>query len=369
MRVGVRCCELKNLDTCTLAAWTELGRNTVRPNPFAMPQFVLPAARWLTPQNPPMAVLIESLDQGGRELIGAGCFTREKPNLFVPLPHLHSYLTLHTFRSGMLYASGAVAEVAAALLRFSREGTRRWNAIAFRNQIADCLLFNSLKQQAEDASGGWFEQHRFQRPLLYLVNGKSPTAGMNKGRAADLRRRRRRLGERGQASFRLLQGPEANAQAAQTHLELEHSGWKGAEGTSMLSSAAQTGFFHEVVERFGRIGAALFAETLCDNKVIASESVFVLGDTVNFFKVGWHPEFAAVSPSRLNTLSMLEKLPALWPKIRVFDSQSREHDCLTELMHDRATMVTGTMTTTRTGRYAMRAARAIRPLAYRFERD
>jgi CelD/BcsL family acetyltransferase involved in cellulose biosynthesis len=159
------------------------------------------------------------------------------------------------------------------------------------------------------------------------------------------------------------------ADAMETHLQLEHAGWKGTAGTSLLASPAQAGFFREMIQRFDEIQGAVFAETLCDGKVIASTSNLLLGDTLNGFKTGWHPDFAACSPGRLNEVFLSAAVPAAWPEVGVFDSQAQEDSYLSELLPHRDTMVTGTLAVTRLGRRAMRAARLVRPVAYRLDRN
>ncbi len=369
MTTGVRWLPLQEIDEATLSAWTELGQRMPRPNPFAMPQFVLPAASWLTPRTPPHVALIERGESGTRELIGVGCFTRERPNLFVPVSHLASYRTLHTFRSGLLHAPGESGAVAQSLLRDLRDNDKRSHALSFHNLLAECPVFASLRKLLEDGSGGWFEQHRFQRPVLRL---RPATPANTLGVIVmdrDLRRRKRRLEERGSTTFRVTQANTDIADAIETHLRLEHAGWKGTAGTSLLASPLQAGFFREMMQRFDRIQGAVFAETLCDDQVIASTSNLLLGDTLNGFKTGWHPDFAACSPGRLNEVFLSAAVPPSWPQVGVFDSQAQEDSYLSDLLPQRDTMITGTLAVTRLGRRAMRAARLIRPVAYRLDKD
>lgn len=366
--VAVRWLSVQEADAATLAAWTELGRRTPRPNPFAMPQFVLPAARWLTPRRPPLVALIERQRSGVRELIGAGCFTAERPNLFVPVPHLSGYRTLHSFRSGLLYAPGESAAVAQALLADLHGNRKRSHAIALHNLLAECPVLASLRELLQDGNGGWFEQHRFQRPVLRLRPSAQEQALGVIVMDRDLRRRKRRLEERGTTVFRIA--PRENlADAMETHLQLEHAGWKGTAGTSLLASPAQAGFFREMILRFDQIHGAVFAETLCDGKVVASTSNLLLGDTLNGFKTGWHPDFAACSPGRLNEVFLSAAVPSAWPEVGVFDSQAQEDSYLSELLPHRDTMITGTLAITRLGRRAMRAARLVRPVAYRLDKN
>jgi hypothetical protein len=369
MSVAVRWLSLQDVDAATLSAWTELGQRTPRPNPFAMPQFVVPAARWLTPRTPPQVALIERRKSGASVLIGAGCFTPERPNLFVPVPHLSGYRTLHTFRSGLLYAPGEAGAVAQALLADLHEKRKGPHAIGFHNLLADCPVLASLRELLEGGNGGWFEQHRFQRPVLRLHPPAPEHALGVIVMDRDLRRRKRRLEERGTTAFRITRPNTDVADAMETHLQLEHAGWKGTAGTSLLASPVQAGFFREMIKRFDEIGCAVFAETLCDGKVIASTSNLLLGDTLNGFKTGWHPDFAACSPGRLNEVFLCAAVPSAWPHVGVFDSQAQEDSYISELLPHRDTMVTGTLAITRLGRRAMRAARLVRPVAYRLDKN
>lgn len=366
MRTTLRWCRADGIDDATRLAWSELARGAPEPNPFMAPEFVLPAARWLTPGQPPWVALIERIGLGTTELVGAGCFTPQRPDLFVPTPHLRSYQTLHTFRSGLLCASGEAQAVAEALLRFLDAHGQRWHAITFQNLRADCPVLQAL--QARDGTR-WFERQRFQRPCLRVSAGMHYEGRLRATERKDLLRRQRRLEERGDISHRIVRGDAVDDTTVQTHLQLEHAGWKGKAGSSMLSVPAQTGFFIEMIERFTATGAAVFVETLCDGEVIASTSNLLLGETLNGFKAGWHPAYAATSPGRLNELHLFRQLPALWPGITAFDSQSQQDSYLAELLPDRQAMVTGTLAITPLGDLAMRAARVVRPLAYRLERD
>ncbi|MEJ1095803.1 MULTISPECIES: GNAT family N-acetyltransferase [unclassified Pseudoxanthomonas] len=365
MSLSLKWQPLADLDEAAIASWSELARKAEKPNPFSAPEFVLPAARWLTPEHTPW---IASIYRSG-ELIGVGCFTPERANLFIPVPHLRSYRCAHSFRSGLLHLPGESVAVAEALLRFLHNDKPRRHALAFHNVMADCLVMEAMRRQLRTTGGRWFERHRFHRPVLRLNTRQEVVKRLPSAVVKDLRRRHRRLQGRGETTFRILQGPQANGRATQTHLELEHDGWKGDAGSSMLSSQAHTRFFQEMMERFRQTGGAVFAEILCGGEVIASSSNLLLGGTLNGFKTGWHHGYAAASPGRLNELLLFEQMPTLWPHANTFDSQAQQDSYLANMLPDRETMLTGVLTTTQLGSHAMTAARFLRPLAYRLERD
>ena len=366
MTIALRWRPLSELDTADLQAWAGLGaRAEPHPNPFAMPQFVLPASRWLTPSKPPRLAWIEQVATTGRQLIAVGAFTVERPNLFVPLPHLRGYRTLHTPRGGLLVAAGCTAIAVGALLDSLRDESR-WQALDLHNLPLRDGHLDIARRQAEQQGGGWFPRRSFARPILDVyASGNAYTHVESK----DRRRRRRRLGEKGALEFHLLQGAQADERALADHLRLEHAGWKGERGSSLQSSPAQAAFFHEMITGFARINAAAFMETRLDGEVIASSSNLLLGDTLNGIKIGWNPAFAAYSPGRLNETELHKLLPVRLPQVASYDSQSQENSYLADMLPHRMEVATGALALSRGAARAMRAARWLRPLAWRLQHD
>jgi len=353
------------LDAGDIDAWTGLAaRAGPHPNPFAMPQFVLPAARWLTPSKPPRIAWIERGGPHSPTLIAVGAFAFARPDLFVPLPHLCDYRTPHTFRGGLLVAAGEEGAAIRALLSSAPNG-RRWRALDVRNLPLDCAELESARHLAGSEGGGWFPRRVFERPILDVPAGDTPVLPESK----DRRRHRRRLQQQGALEFRLLRGAEVDGPAIRAHLALEHAGWKGGRGSSLLSAPAQAAFFREMIAGFAGIGAAVLMETRLDGRVIASSSNLLLGDTLNGFKIGWDPEFAACGPGILDEAALIAALPAQLPGVRRFDSQAQQDSYLARLLPQRMRMATGTLALDRNAARAMRAARWLRPLAWRLERD
>lgn len=358
---------LDGLDANELAEWSALGHEAPWANPFAMPEFVLPAARWLTPQGPPSVLRIVRGTGRDARLVGVGCFVDQPANLFVPLRHLRSYLTLHTFRTGLLARAGEEAVVADALARFAGSGSRRRHVLAFDKLAPGDPLAQALDRRVGVDAGRCHERHRYERPVLWLQPGiDDPVpAAMRK----DLARRLRRLGEQGAVEYRILRGDEADAEAVDTHLRLEHQGWKREAGTSMLANEHEAAFFRDLSARFGETGAMVFTEIRLDGVPIASTSNILLGDTLHAFKSGWEPAFARYSPGRLNEWMLLQALRATWPGLRCFDSMASGDSHMAAMLPDREAVATGVYSLSRLGNLAMQAARAWRPLAYRLSAD
>lgn len=362
MSIAVRWLGIEDLDARTHDAWTRLGVHALEPNPFLMPQFVLPAARWLA-RCAPLLALFEC--GASRELVGVGCFSVERANPFAPVPHLRAFSTLHSFRTGMLVAPGAASAVAQALLAamHDRKSVPRGHAIALRAVGATDEGHVALRAAAGEAGGGWRELSRFARPVLRLPPGSDVLAAMPRKMLKNLRRHRRRLHEAGPCSVRLVRAEPMLRDAAERHLMLEHCGWKGARGSSLLSSAAGAGFFREMVERFGAIGAAVFIELMSGDRVVGSSSNLVVGRTVSAFKVGWHVDFARHSPGRLTELALLESIPTAWPHVDKFDSNSKQDSFLAQMLPHAEPVLSGFLATSPLGMRALQLGRLMHPFA------
>lgn len=363
LHVGIDAWE--DLRPADFEAWEDLARRSPASNPFQLPGLVQAAARWLTPGRPP-ALLRICRDDG--ELVGLACLERRPANLFIPLPHWRGYRHPHAFQSGLLHAEGEAFGVAEAVLDFMNQRRSPMKLLAFHNLIADCPLSMAL-WGSRDPRMHWRETRRFQRPVLRAQAGVSTTTRMRASVLKDLRRRLRRLQEGGDVGTRILQGADADRGAAERHLQLEHAGWKGEAGSSMLASPAQSAFFFDLVERLRPHGSMVFIETLCRGRVIASTSNLLSGNVLSGFKTGWDPEFRHSSPGRINEWQLFEMMSARWPGLRLFDSQAQEDSYLAELLPDRQPMISGVLMAGAGARRWLSATRVLRPLAYRLGHD
>lgn len=367
MSIAIRWCSPCHLDVRTRAAWSELGQRARHPSPFLLPQFIVPAAHWLTPGRPPRIALFERLGRGGRELVGVGCFTAEQPGLYLPVHHWRGYRTRHSFRTGLLVTpqdGDAVAEALLAAIRRG-DGAPRSHAILFGNVLEHDDGLAALRRVAQADGGSWHEVRRFARPVLHVPAGLDATEAMPRKVLKNLRRHRRRLEELGPVRARVLQGHDVQPAVAERFLQLERSGWKGAKGSALRCSQAGTGFFQDMVAQFSQIGAAVFVEILLGDQVIGSTSYFLVGSTLSAFKIGWHPQYAKHSPGCLTKLAALEALSGTWPGVDKFDSNAQEKSWLAQMLPHTETVVAGMLATTRWGTTALAATRLLRPLVSR----
>lgn len=383
MSLRLRWRQLEDLSAGEVEAWSRLGREACgSPNPFAMPEFVRPARRYLLGG---LDLRIAWFEDAASTLVGVGVFTARKASWFVPMTHLRDLRTPFSFRSGLLIARGAAQAVAQALV--SQAGVA---AIDLRNLPAGDVFGAALRQAALEHGGGWHLRHSFERPVWRIGDDRHALPWPK-----DVLRRQRKAEAEGglqsalcqpradEAGYlqdvacvdRLFGRPCPTETAASTdacldsllhtHLTLEHAGWKGEAGSSLQATPAHADFFREMMQGFAGIGAAVFMQTRLGDKVVASSSNLLLGDTLNAFKIGWDPAYAQYSPGRINELALCEAACKRWPAVKCFDSQTQEGGYLANLLPDQRTMLSGTVALNAQAQRRMKMARWWRPVGYR----
>ena len=140
---------LDALAPADIAAWESLACDAPAGIPALLPGMVQAAARWLTPDDPPVVLTVER----GGELLALTCLQRRAPDLFVPLPHWRAYRHPHAFQSGILHRTGEAHAVAEAIAGLMRRGSWRERAIRWHCVAADSDMWKA------QGSGGLHPVH------------------------------------------------------------------------------------------------------------------------------------------------------------------------------------------------------------------
>jgi CelD/BcsL family acetyltransferase involved in cellulose biosynthesis len=113
-----------------------------------------------------------------------------------------------------------------------------------------------------------------------------------------LRRKERRLAERGMTTISVGPGDDASAEI-ERFLELEASGWKGREGGALAASAENLSFGREVLQQASRRGRLHMVGIDCDGRPVARRCSLLAADGAYAFKTAYDESFAAYSPGVL----------------------------------------------------------------------
>jgi CelD/BcsL family acetyltransferase involved in cellulose biosynthesis len=349
-----------------LADWLDLERRAVEGNMFLSPHFVLPALQHLDPRKRPLQLAIYRNDAEGARLIGLGLFIARPPTVRFPLPHLEAYRSPHTFLTGMLLDRDSQWLALEGLGAYLSSARVQWCGIEFEDRLADGALDQIHQDKAITSMVRWSEYYRHRRAILTPAAARDMSTAVlaDGGFGKDLRRKRRRLGEKGEVGWLCRAGQEVTPEVVETFLRLEDQGWKCADGKSMLSRPGHAEFFRDMSMRFAADGRAFFTELTVNGRVIASTSNFISGNIAFAFKIGWDTEFASVSPGLLNELELMQNAERCLPEIAFIDSGAVEGSFIERLWRESRQVATGILT----GGYAGAAVLPAISIARRLKR-
>ena len=123
----------------------------------------------------------------------------------------------------------------------------------------------------------------------------------------NLRRKSRRLAEKGVVRFQDLEAPEEVSAWTTKAMQLEKVSWKGEEGVGAFNRATHRAFYHLLLESLAAAGRLRLGILTLDDQLVAYE-IGILGKQSYYMHgTAFDPELAAFSPGRLLMLHALEK--------------------------------------------------------------
>jgi hypothetical protein len=377
LRFAVRALPLDDLTPDLEHEWQSLVGRSIEGNCFLAPWFVRAAARRLDPALPLRLLLVEAFDSGRRQGLSALMVIRRAPAArSLPLAHLAAYRPVHAYSSGALvdarFAEGSLRALLTALPDLLPEG----GALRLSNFRCDGDLGGAVAPLLEGAGLRWFVTRDGRRAALRFeatalptpapppVIGHDPTDGSSPARARKpIRRAQERLESMaGPIRFRTLRDAEVDTAAIERHLALEHAGWKGAAGGSLLAHPEHAEFFRDLVRGAAAAGSLLFCELLARDEVIASTSNFIAGREAFAFKLGWDPRLARGSPGRLVDDALRRHAPVVLSGVRTMDGCADPGSHLEQIWDDRLRVIDGYLAWGRRERALLATLAAVRRL-------
>ena len=151
----------------------------------------------------------------------------------------------------------------------------------------------------------------------------------------ELRRQRHRLAEHGAVAFSVARTPAAVADALETFLALEASGWKARRGTAMAQSPGDVAFMRQATRSLSARGACEIVTLSAGPTAVASGVVLRHRDRAFWFKLGIDERFAKASPGVQLALELTRHLCAD-QAIRFADSTaSPDHPMINPIWRER----------------------------------
>ena len=340
------------------AQWRGLESRALEPNAYLSPRFVLPALAYLPSVTPVWAVSVHDGSAAAGTLRGLGLFQARAPRPLFPFPHAQVYASPHSFLGGVLLDAEAARPALHALLDALARRTSGLRLDQLNAAGATAQLLNAV---VAERGASWHEEVRIERACL-MPAGDGSSRWRQHVPASKLRdhdRQWRRLVKMGRASWHYLRGHEVEDRMIETFIELEHTGWKGAQGTSLRSDPQQATFFREMIRAFRADGDVFFTELRLEDEVIASTCNLRSGGDGFAFKCSFESRYSKYGPGILNELGFLKALEHDVDDFRFIDSGSTPGSFIEELWPDRVPLHSGSIALGRLSSAAARAAGAL----------
>lgn len=359
----LRRCLVTQLSEADLLRWQSLASRAIDPNPFLEPEFVVPLARCIAPLDRPVTVVaVENTDSGDWHC--AGVFQELEPWRTDPERRLAPVTSPFTYADHPLVDDWHGTSALRLLMQTLGNGPCRQRLELSRVRWDSPAVVSLLDSARETGAEVFLEQswERAEFRLQELDGDGDPFMRYSASRRKSLRRARRWLEQRGAVEFRIVRPEDARHPAVERFLRLEHSGWKGAFGTSLLRSPATARFFRSIANGFATRGDLWIGELCVGESVVASSFNLRSGDTLFALKIGWDPTAAQGSPGAWSEIELATNVLRIAPDLQRLDSCSSPGSYLEALWPHRSRMASVALAWTRPSRLIGAARSQLRSL-------
>ncbi len=122
----------------------------------------------------------------------------------------------------------------------------------------------------------------------------------------------------GPIEFRIVTGGPRLRELVEEMFALEAAGWKGREGTAILSTAEDTRFYRALAFAAEEAGALRIATLRQEGRLLAYEYCIVAGDSVLAMKVGYDESRSRIQPGHMVALMNIRDA-CMEPAVRWYD--------------------------------------------------
>lgn len=368
VRLQARTVAVVDLDPWSIARWRDLARRSCHQNPFLLPEFLIPAWKYLIPHQGHRLALVEDIDTG--RWLAAGCFRTGQAHLPFPVPHAVATQTDYTFRTGLLLDTASAPGVLDLLLQHLVHETWFNYGLVFPGLRLDSPLARELKSASSRLGFEWRTQRERSVPAIFpeRVSEAYFDEQWSKSRRKTLRRCRSRLEEAGAVEFQLARRPDDVADALETFLQLERDSWKGEAGTACLSDPRHAAWIREVVMGMAVQDNVIISTLKAGHRAAAVAINFISGTSLFAFKIGWDGSLSEASPGVLHEVELAREASRSLRHFTILDSCATETSYIAPLWPERIPVGTGMICASRLAKWsqsAIESARTVKQLVRR----
>jgi CelD/BcsL family acetyltransferase involved in cellulose biosynthesis len=283
------------------ADWRDLLRRADAPNVFMAPAMVKLADE-VRPDTRRVAVLAWQNTSRGKHLVGVWAFAiRRAPQSVLPVNVLAAPAMAHAYLATPVIDRDLLDETLAAMLDTIAADTTLPHIVALDAMAADGTTMQALSRVLHARGGMPCILTEARRPkLASTLDGRQYLQqALSSSSRKKLRQHRRRLAEKGRLEYRIDSAPEAVGQALESFLQLEASGWKGRQGTALLSDTADAAFVRGMVPAMAQRGDAEIHALYLDGEPLSVQVVLRAGTAAFTWKTAYNEAWRDASPGML----------------------------------------------------------------------
>ena len=294
-------------------AWDALAECAAEPNPFHESWYLLAALRAHDPAGSVKLLRVE-VDGDLAGILPVQLATRYYR---WPIPHLTGWAHANCFLGQPLVARGFERPFWRAVLDWADRNAGRALFLHLLPLPLEGPLHAALQAVLAEQGRTAALVHREERALL--ASDQSPQdyfeANLSGKKRKELRRQYTRLSELGELSFARSSDDTGLTRWAEDFLALEHSGWKGAQGSALASHQPTTRMFKEALSGAATRGRLERLTLSLDGEPIAMLVNFITPPGAFSYKTAFDERYARFSPGVLiqrENLAMLDRAEIAW---------------------------------------------------------
>jgi hypothetical protein len=190
--------------------------------------------------------------------------------------------------------------VALELLRFLRDGFRRWDALEIHHLIAGSPSHQALERAAKEL--GLTSEAEAARRSPYLALGRDWKAYL-RGRSGNLRsslkRNEKALQQWGEPKVDFLRTPEEVRRGFDSLLAIERQSWKEREGSSISARPWEEAFYASYIAQAASRGAVELALMSLEGRPVAYYLGVIQNGRYFLLKLSYVEELKSCGPGKL----------------------------------------------------------------------
>jgi CelD/BcsL family acetyltransferase involved in cellulose biosynthesis len=190
-----------------------------------------------------------------------------------------------------------------------RDSGLSWSALFAPGLCADSCLARWQRNSPDHLRG----VVQPTAPSLWLdcsVDVKHALRDVSRSHTVNVRRLMKRAKELGSLQYEVVTAPDKLEQAFESFLQVESSGWKGAQGTAIRLHSDLVAFYRSLMKQFGERGECRINLLRLNGEVIAAQFGLVAGRQLSLLKIGYLQKHANIAPGHLIMQHTIESVCA-----------------------------------------------------------